>query len=253
MKILIFEDEYPIAISLQNDLNSLGYKNIHIAHDLEKAYQIIDEGIPDIAILDINIPTDKEGGIKVGKYLNRSNDSTIIIFMTINSDELIIEKALGTKPHNYLSKAFNKRIILYSIEKAIENFADKKQAESNKTTLGSSHMFKQYIMFKKNNGIFYKVEKKDILYVHSESGVITINTELRQYYYSSTLSVFLSQINESNFIKVGRNYIINILHFDAFLGSNYIQVKNRKLQLSSSEYKNLFNLFEIFRTKKSAT
>ena len=253
MKIFIFEDEYPIAASLEQHLKSLGYENILTASNLKKAYQIIDQFSPDIAILDIRIPNDNEAGIKVARYLN-NKIAIPLIFMTANDDELIIEKALGTKPDGYLSKAFNDRIILYSIERAIENLANRMNAEVEKNDMGSSYIFNtdDYILLRKKRDIFHKVEIQNILYVYSEGGAIKIFTTNGEYSFASTLPVFLSQIEDNSFVKVGRNYIINIRHFDAFLEGNYIQIKDEKLQLSTSEYKRLFNLFEVFRTKTTS-
>jgi DNA-binding LytR/AlgR family response regulator len=250
MNIFIFEDEFAIATSLEYHLKSLGYPHVRIANNLEKAYSLIQEQVPDIAILDIRTPHDPEAGIKVAKYLN-ARSSIPLIFMTANDDELLLEKALGAKPDGYLSKTFNERVVLYSIERAIENLARRKEAAVQTGETGIAYVFNtdDYLLLQPRRGIYDKVYIPDILYVHAEGGVIRIVTEKAHYNYASTLTVFLAQVDRSAFIKVGRNFIVNVFHFEAFLEENYIQVKDKKIQLSQSEYKTLFNLFEVFRTK----
>ncbi len=246
MKIFIFEDEYAIATALKQHLLLLGYKDIFLSHHLQHALRTIDEADPDFAILDIMTPADREAGIKVARYLNNKRQIPII-FMTASDDELIIERALGTRPHGYLSKTFNERILLYSIETAIANLVER----SGTVPGGFPHRSaaqEGYILLKKKN-VFHRVSILDILYVHSVGGAIRIFTEDAEYSFASTLTVFQQQVDADDFVKVGRNHIVNLRHFSAFLEGNYILVRDRKIQLSAAEYKKLFNIFEVFRTK----
>jgi DNA-binding LytR/AlgR family response regulator len=248
MNIFIFEDEYAIATALKQHLLTLGYQNISMAYNLDNALRAIAETDPDIAILDIMTPTDKEAGIKVARYLNARRRHIPIIFMTASDDELIIERALGTRPHGYLSKTFNERIILYSIEKAIENLVERTGVGQYAAGQTGSYGKDSFILLKKKN-VFHKVCIMDILYVHAVGGAIRIFTEDAEYSFASTLTVFQQQVDADDFVKVGRNYIVNLRHFSAFLQGNHIQVHDRKILLSASEYKKLFNTFEVFRTK----
>ncbi len=252
MKIFIFEDEYLIATSLMQHLKGMGYQDVSTANNLEKAYRIIDENFPDIAILDIRIPEDNEAGIKVAKRLNNKG-LLPIIFMTSNDDDEIIEKALGTKPNAYLSKSFNQKIILRTIEVAIQSLASQKMAGIEKTESESSFFFntEDYILLRKKKDIFHKVKLEDILYIFSESGVIKIITSKSAFSFSSTLAAFMRQVDDNRFIKVSRNYVVNMHHFETFLGGNYIQVADKKIQLSQSEYKKLFGLFKVLKSKKN--
>ncbi len=55
MRILVVEDEFLIAIHLEDMLGELGYTDIHIARDLDEGWSVLESITPDFAILDVNI------------------------------------------------------------------------------------------------------------------------------------------------------------------------------------------------------
>lgn len=59
MKILIVEDEFPIALNTELQLKEKGYEVIGIANDFNSIISIITEDTPDIILMDINL---QEGG-----------------------------------------------------------------------------------------------------------------------------------------------------------------------------------------------
>ena len=245
MKIFIFEDEFPIANSLQQHLYDLGYQQVTIASNLQQAHQVLSSNFPDIAVLDIRIPNDDEAGIKIAKYIN-SIETIPIIFMTANEDDTIIEKALGTKPDAYLSKIFSASVLLYTLEQAILKASQRRSANESQEVF----FFAEYLLLRRNNS-FDKVKKTDIQYAFSEGGVLRIVTVDKTYIYSSALTVFLNEVDDNQFIRVGRNYAINVLHLSAFLPENCIQVGQEKIQLRLTEYRKLFHSFKTFRSKGS--
>ncbi|MFT3729234.1 MAG: response regulator [Terricaulis sp.] len=54
-RVLIVEDEFLIALNLQQMLEDVGIEDVDCAQDLETAAQLIRVSPPDFAILDINI------------------------------------------------------------------------------------------------------------------------------------------------------------------------------------------------------
>lgn len=55
VRILVVEDEYLIAIYLQDLLAEFGYDDVHIAGNLDRGYELLRTLAPDFAILDVNI------------------------------------------------------------------------------------------------------------------------------------------------------------------------------------------------------
>jgi AmiR/NasT family two-component response regulator len=64
-KVLVFEDEVYTAEEIAIRLKNAGYTDVDIAVTKNQAFKAIEKSYPDIAILDIREPNDKEAGIKI--------------------------------------------------------------------------------------------------------------------------------------------------------------------------------------------
>lgn len=58
VRVLIVEDEFLVAIQLEDTLSSLGCKVLEPAHSLDGAQKAVDDNQFDVAVLDINIAGD---------------------------------------------------------------------------------------------------------------------------------------------------------------------------------------------------
>lgn len=103
-KILIIEDDVPIASALDNKLTFSGYKTI-VASDgqvgLEKALTIS----PDLILLDIIMP--KMDGITMLEKLqkNKEGKKIPVIILTNLSDAEMVQKAKDNGVHDFLIKS----------------------------------------------------------------------------------------------------------------------------------------------------
>ena len=121
IRILIVEDEPVIAENIAHYLNNNDFTVCGIAYDDEEALEILDHGMPDAVILDINLES-ALNGIDIARLIN-SRYQLPFIFLTSYADRDTIEKVKEVKPWGYIVKPFNEKTVLASLEIAISNFA----------------------------------------------------------------------------------------------------------------------------------
>lgn len=113
MKLLIIEDEILLAHSLKALLEHKGYE-VDCAYDGEDGYNLAEEDIYDLLILDVMMP--KMNGYEVVKKLRAKHLGTPILMLTTKSeleDEL---DGLNAGADYYLTKPFDSRKLLACIK-----------------------------------------------------------------------------------------------------------------------------------------
>src|SRR5690625_41437 len=103
-KILVVDDEQPIAYILKFNLEKEGYQVI-VAYDGEEAIELAESEKPDLILLDIMLP--KKDGNEVCREI-RKTQSMPIIMLTAKDSE--IDKVLGLElgADDYVTKPFSK-------------------------------------------------------------------------------------------------------------------------------------------------
>lgn len=113
--VYVVEDEADIAEIIQDNLKREGYK-ITVFNNGAKAYDAITTNIPDLIILDLNLPG--MSGIEVCKYLrkNETTEDIPIIMLTARSEE--IDKIIGfdVGADDYVTKPFSPRELIARVE-----------------------------------------------------------------------------------------------------------------------------------------
>ncbi|AKL97336.1 transcriptional regulatory protein YycF [Clostridium aceticum] len=111
-KILIVEDEKPIADILKYNLEKEGYK-IEIAYDGEEALHKVTNKNPDLILLDVMLP--KLDGFQVCRKV-RECFSTPILMLTAKEEE--VDKVLGLEmgADDYITKPFSMRELLARVK-----------------------------------------------------------------------------------------------------------------------------------------
>lgn len=100
MKILAADDQPIILKSLKLKLEQVGFE-VFAASDGNEAISIFDEHMPNLAILDLNMPG--KSGFEVIKYIREVAKSSIpIIIMSGNDDEKTILEAFNLGADDYI-------------------------------------------------------------------------------------------------------------------------------------------------------
>lgn len=104
-EILVVEDEANIALSLEFLLEQAGYR-VRTSPDGESALEAMESSVPDLVLLDVNMP--KKNGYEVCVSI-RDNPQwrhVRIIMLTAKGREVEREKGLALGADDYVTKPF---------------------------------------------------------------------------------------------------------------------------------------------------
>ena len=104
IKIHIVEDDIQLLDMYSRKFELEGFE-VSVAEDGEKAIDILEEFVPDVAILDIMMP--KVDGLEVLRFIKSTPalDNVITIMLTNKSDQTTAEQIYGLGATEYLVKA----------------------------------------------------------------------------------------------------------------------------------------------------
>jgi two-component system, OmpR family, response regulator VicR len=137
-KILVVDDEKPIADILQFNLKKEGYEVV-CAYDGNEALRKVEEFQPDLILLDIMLP--QRDGMEVCREVRKKYEIPIIMLTAKDSE---IDKVLGLElgADDYVTKPFSTRELIARVKanlrrhQQVINIMDMEQ-ESNEIAVGS--------------------------------------------------------------------------------------------------------------------
>ncbi|MBV4355855.1 sigma-54-dependent transcriptional regulator [Pinibacter aurantiacus] len=115
-KILIVEDQFIEAKSLNVILTNAGYSTCTIARSVTTAVSIIEKEKPDLVLVDIMLQGEGTG-IDLGHILSEKNMA--FVYLSANSNRQILESAKSTKPYGFMVKPFRAKDVLIMIDVAL--------------------------------------------------------------------------------------------------------------------------------------
>jgi CheY-like chemotaxis protein len=122
-KILIVEDEWEVAKSLEMRLIKLGFSVVGREDTGETGIKKAGELRPDIVLMDIELGG-KMDGVEAADYI-RKNYHIPIIYLTALCDHKTLERVGATAPYGYILKPFKDEELRTVIEIALEIQASK--------------------------------------------------------------------------------------------------------------------------------
>jgi len=124
LKILIVEDDPIIAQLIEHHLQEFGHQVLDIAHDSERALDLIHNLKPELVILDINIDGTKDG-IDIATIME-DKYNVPYIFLTALSDQETLDRAANVTPLGYVVKPFKASNLKAAISIGISNYKKQK-------------------------------------------------------------------------------------------------------------------------------
>ncbi|WP_338450409.1 response regulator YycF [Niallia oryzisoli] len=136
-KILVVDDEKPIADILQFNLVKEGYE-VTCAYDGNEALEMVDAIVPDLVLLDIMLP--QLDGMEVCREIRKKYEMPIIMLTAKDSE---IDKVLGLElgADDYITKPFSTRELIARVKanlrrhQAVAAVTD--EEEKNEISIGS--------------------------------------------------------------------------------------------------------------------
>ncbi len=135
-KILVVEDEVIIAEDLKDLIEGLGYSEVDIVFDSEKALDYMHKNRPHLILLDISIKGSLNG-IEIAKIINKKYEIPFI-YITSHSDKLTLDEAKKTMPYGYIVKPFKEADLFSTLEIALYRCKREKKEEFKIDTINQS-------------------------------------------------------------------------------------------------------------------
>lgn len=117
INILVVDDEYPIANLIKDTLENSGY-NCKCVYDGDSAATEIENGIYDLAILDVMLP--KINGFELIEYVRQYD--VPVIFLTAKTDVSDRVKGLRLGAEDYIIKPFAVTELVARVEVVLRRF-----------------------------------------------------------------------------------------------------------------------------------
>ncbi|MEH6774167.1 MAG: response regulator [Cereibacter changlensis] len=113
LRVLIVEDEFLIALDLQDQVEVLGHRVTGVARDVESCKQAAGRERPDLALMDLRL-AGGSSGIEASRWLYEVLGIRCI-FISGNLDEVTRETLAVVKPLAFLGKP----ILTHQLERAL--------------------------------------------------------------------------------------------------------------------------------------
>ncbi|WP_414552346.1 ATP-binding protein [Anabaena sp. CCY 0017] len=120
VKILIVEDEYILAINLQESLESLKYTVVDIVDSAAAAITKANELRPNLILMDIRLRGEQDGIHAAEQIWNTLQIP--VIYVTGHSDRSTVERATLTSPFGYILKPIKEQELYVAIQTAINRY-----------------------------------------------------------------------------------------------------------------------------------
>ena len=120
-RILIVEDEFAVAMELEDHLTALGYSVVDHVMTGTDAVDCAAETDPDLILMDVRLDG-RMDGIEAAETI-RDSQSLPIVFVTAYSDDATLQRATDTTPFGYVVKPFEERELYAAVEVALQTHA----------------------------------------------------------------------------------------------------------------------------------
>ncbi|MBD2677170.1 MULTISPECIES: response regulator [Nostoc] len=120
VRILIVEDEYILAMNLQEILESLGYTILDIADSAETAIDKASELLPNLVLMDIRLRGEIDGIQAAEQIWNRLQIP--VLYITGHSDKSTVERAKLTNAFGYILKPVKEQQLYVAIQTALNRY-----------------------------------------------------------------------------------------------------------------------------------
>ncbi|MFV8226090.1 LytR/AlgR family response regulator transcription factor [Christiangramia aquimixticola] len=231
-KIIIVENDIPLAARLSLELNRLGYNITGIFSRTKDALHFIEQEFPDLILLDESLKGELNG-IESENPKSSKFASPIIYFNKSNPG--IIDKLLPETVVNGKKK----------LKKGLTDSFRKLQKKAGKSKVkNKEHCFLKDRIFIRNRDKMLKLSLDDIRYIEADRNYCRVFTKDRNYLIVTTLKEVDEKLTDKRFLRIHRSYIVNISHIDE-IGNNFVVISAHSLPISKNMRQELFTHLQV--------
>jgi two-component system, response regulator PdtaR len=127
-KIVIADDEKPVAAGIQGQLEALGYDVVAVVDDGHRAIEVCRRTLPDVILLDIEMPG--LDGLSAARQIVR-DPGTPVIILTAHGHPNLIDQAVQDGVVHYLLKPVTSPSLHAAIQVAVARARELKSLREN--------------------------------------------------------------------------------------------------------------------------
>ncbi len=131
-KVLVCDDERPVAIGLQGQLESLGYDVVAVVEDGQRAIEACRRTMPDVVMMDIEMPG--LDGLSAARQIAR-DPGTPVIILTAHGHPTLVDQAVQDGVVQYLLKPVTSPALHASIQTAMAQSREVRELRDKATQL----------------------------------------------------------------------------------------------------------------------
>jgi two-component system LytT family response regulator len=227
LKAIIIDDEPDCVklLALQLKMYCPQVQIVAECTSSETGLQSITAWQPDIVFLDIEMPV--MNGFQMIEKIGSINFS--LVFVTAY-DKFAV-KAFRFNALDYLLKPIDGKDLQIAVEKALQQRPVPQQLQSVKQQLSSGERFHpDKIALPYQNGVIF-TEIKNVLYCEADNNYTRFFIAGGQHYLvSKTLGDIQEVLEERNFVRVHRQYLVNLDHIKKYVRGegNYLVMTNEE-------------------------
>lgn len=196
-RILVVEDEFIIADSIERNLRRRGHEIVGKAISYDEAITLYEQQLPELVLIDIRLSGPRTG-IDVAGYLNQLTTPPAFIFLTSQLDTATLELAATTLPAGYLSKPIQMSTLHTTIGVAMHKHRNDQEVNSITLPDGRTN---------------HVLPLGSILYLQADHVYVQVHLADRpNLVLRSSLSELLAQLPPDQFVQTHRSYVVNLRH-----------------------------------------
>lgn len=215
LNIYIVEDEPLIVSTIEVALRKQGFYALGNTDNFKSAIKDIERLNPDLTLIDIQLEGHKDG---VDLALELDKIQQPYLFLSSQTDPSTIDRVKQTNPLGYIVKPFTETGLRTNIELAWHNYSESKQ---------------QFLTIK-HEGRLHRINQNTIYYLKAFDNYCYIVTQSQRYLVPHTLKHVFEQLDNTQFIKTHRSYVVNLNHILS-VNKNTISLESETIPLSASQ------------------
>ncbi len=237
INILIIDSDEVFSSKLKFGLEQLNYNIVDIIDEDQNALPAFYATEPEIVIVSVNLKGSISGIEIAQRIYNDSLNSKPVIFISDDESENNFNEAKLSYPSAYLIKPFSLSSMKYAIDLALQNFGTSMVDTSIKRRESAEVLNTKHLFVRKSKKII-KVPISEILYIEVESKYSTLITHQGKFILRISLKDLIDKLPKEMFVRIHRNYIINIDRITEFDLEEYtVHLPDKSLPLGR-KYKN---------------
>lgn len=246
-RIVVIAQDLHLKATLESLLNSLGYL-LEVYGEFPTAEEFQQQAFaPEVLLIEVQPETFDEAEV-IAKQAN-INRKTPVIYIAGNKEEGFFNKIKETKPFGFILKPVDlgeiKRVVELAVAYEANSYSSTYSGDQTPISASGLNIFKPFFFTKVGNKL-RRIDPEDVLYIEVEGKYSSIQLAERKFHVKASLKEMLEKFPTNHFLRVSRNFIINLERIDHIDTSQFIvKIESREIPISRTYKDDLMNRIQL--------